>query len=98
MGFGGSHVQLLGTLPILYYNARSILPKMDNLAASVLVHEPDIVCIVESWLDGDVGQCEIMLPNFVSVRLDRSRHGGGILLWIRDTIVFKVLQSGPQGS
>ena len=43
-----------------------------------------------------MGQCEIMLPNFVSVRLDRSRHGGGILLWIRGTIVFKVLQSGPQ--
>ena len=67
---------------------------MDNLAASVLVHEPDIVCIVESWLDGNVGQCEIMLPNFVSVRLDINRHGGGVRLWIRDTIVFKVLQSG----
>ena len=60
MGFGGPHVQLLGTLSILYYNARSILPKMDNLAAYVLVYEPDVVCIVESWLDGDVGQCEIV--------------------------------------
>ena len=43
-----------------------------------------------------MGQYKIMLPKFVSVRLDRSRHGGGILLWIKDTIVFKVLQSGPQ--
>ena len=59
---------------------------MDNLAASVLVHKPDIICIVESWLDGDVGQCETMLSNFVSLRLDRNRHGGGVLLWIRDTI------------
>ena len=50
VGLGGPHVQLLGTLSILYYNARSILPKMDSLAASVLVHEPDIVCVVESWV------------------------------------------------
>ena len=88
LGSGGPHVQLLGTLSILCYNARSILPEMDNLAAFVLVHEPDIACIVESWLERDVGQYEIMLPNFVSVRLDRSRHSGGILLWIKDTIIF----------
>ena len=45
-----------------------------------------------------MGQCEIMLPNSVSqsVRLGRSRHGCGILLWIRDTIIFMLLQSRPQ--
>ena len=96
MGFGGPNVQLLGTLSVLFHNARSTLPKMNNLAAFVLVQEPDIVSFVESWLDRDVGQCEIMLPKFFFVRLDRSRHGSGILLWIRATIVFKVLQSGPQ--
>ena len=47
------------TLSILYYNARNILPKMDDLAASVLVHEPDIVCIIESWLEGDVGHVKL---------------------------------------
>ena len=53
--------------------------------------------LLNHGLDGDVAECEIMLPNFVSVRLDRNRHGGGILLWIRGAIVFKVLQPGPRG-
>ena len=66
-------------LSILHYNTRSILLKVDSLAESVLVHEPDIICIVESLLDRDVEQYEILLPNFASVRLDRSRLGRGIL-------------------
>ena len=59
MGVGlvlvGPSVQHCGMLSVFSYNARSILPKVENLAV-VLVHEPDIVCIVESWLDGDVDQ------------------------------------------
>ena len=31
---------------IFYYNVRSILPKLDNLAAACLVSTPDIVCFV----------------------------------------------------
>ena len=71
VGLGGPCIQHFGTLSILYYNARSILSKMGNLAASVLVHEPDIVYVVESCKDGDVGQYEIVLPNSVSVMPSR---------------------------
>ena len=56
---------------------------------------PDVVCIVESWLDEEIGSNEILLPNFVSVRLDRNRRGSGVLLWIRDNVAFKVLELGP---
>ena len=67
--------------------------------ASVLVHEPDLVCIVESWLDRNVCQRKNLLSNFVSVRLTRSRHGRGILLWIKDSTVGSHLseQVGTQG-
>lgn len=33
-------------LSILYYNARSLLPKYDALKANCLVYNPDIICIV----------------------------------------------------
>ena len=69
---------------------------MENLAVSVLVHKPDIVRIGEWWLNADVDQYKIVLPKFVSVRLDRSRRGDGILLWIKDSVAYKVLQLGPQ--
>ena len=87
MGQGGPDVPCFGMFSILYYNVRSVLLIMDVLAACVLVHKPNMVCIVESWLDGDVCQYEIILPNFVYLRLDKSRHEDGILLWIRDSIV-----------
>ena len=36
------------SLRILYYNARSLLPKLDDLSATIEAHNfPDIVCIVE---------------------------------------------------
>ena len=35
---------------ILYFNARSISPKLDDLRAVVAAQNPSIICIVESWL------------------------------------------------
>ena len=49
----------MNELSILYYNARSILPKLDNLTAICCASNPDIVCIVESWLSGDISDDEI---------------------------------------
>ena len=67
-----------GCVSVLYYNARSILPKYDELVASCKVHNPDIVCIVETWLCTDIMDHEIDIPAYTLVRLDRNRHGGGI--------------------
>ena len=50
-------------LSILYFNARSILLKLDNLAAICDSLDPDIVCIVESWLGGDVCDEEVTLTD-----------------------------------
>ena len=41
-------------LTALYYNARSILPKLDELRVRVLFQKLDIICIVETWLSEDV--------------------------------------------
>ena len=84
-------------LSILYYNARSVLPKLDEIKAVCCNCAPDIVCIVESWICGDIGDNEISLPNYSSVRLDRSRHSGGILMYINDGIPFSIVASGPAG-
>ena len=57
----------------------------------------DIVCIVEPLkLCGEIVDNEISLPNYSSVRLDRSRsrHGGGILMYIKDGIPFSIVASG----
>ena len=67
---------------VMYYNARSILPKMDELHVLVRAQNPSIVFIVESWISEDIQDCEISIEDYHIVRLDRNRHGGGIIIYI----------------
>ena len=53
---------------------------MYELIALVDVHNPDIICIVESWLNADITDVEVAIPRYVSCRADRNRHGGGIII------------------
>lgn len=47
-----------GALSVRYFSARSILPKLDEVAACSIAYA-DVICIVESWLDGEVRNNEI---------------------------------------
>ena len=78
-------------LVVTYYNAHSLLPKIDHLRALVTTDMPDIVCIVETWLDSSISNIEIALPGYIIVRLDRNRHGGGILMYIHSSLHFSII-------
>ena len=62
---------------------RSLLPKIDNLRSICALYSPDIVCIVETWLDDTILDSEIAIQGYHLCRLDRSRHGGGVLIYVR---------------
>ena len=38
----------------MYFNCRSLLPKIDELAALCSANKPDVVCLVETWLCMDI--------------------------------------------
>ena len=57
-------------MPILYYNARSIIPKFDELCALVEIHSPKLICIVETWLCDSIANSELSIPNYELIRLD----------------------------
>ena len=82
-------------LNIMYFNAQSLLLKMDNLSALVDVEKPHIVCIVESWLSSEILDNEVSLEGFHVLRLDRNRHSGGIIIFVHNTLVSKVVVAGP---
>ena len=81
------------SLKILYYNARSLLPKFDELLISADIHCPDVICITESWLCHDIQDSEIQIPGYQLVRLDRNRHGGGVLMYVLYKFIVKLLPS-----
>ena len=79
----------------MYFNCRSILPKLDKLAALCSANNPDIVCLVETWLCDDVSNREVCIPNYSIVRCDRNRRGGGVAIFIHNSIRYNILVSGP---
>ena len=83
------------SLKILYYNARSLLPKIDELLLSADIHCPDVICITESWLCYDIQDTEIQNPGYQLVRLDRNRHGGGVLIYALHKFIVKQLHTHP---
>ena len=58
-----------------------VLPKLDDLRLMCTLEKPDVVCIVETWLCSDITNNEIAIPEYTVHRLDRDRHGGGILIY-----------------
>lgn len=79
-------------LSIMYLNARSIRNKMDELKIIVSEHKPDIIGVVETWLNDSVFDSEINIENYHLVRKDRKNDlkskGGGIIMYIKNEIPF----------
>ena len=72
-------------LKILYYNARSLLPKLDDLKVLSETQFPDIICVVETWLSSDISDSELEITNYQIFRRDRDRHGGGVLMYVHSS-------------
>ena len=67
---------------------------MDELRALCLLKKPHCVCIVESWVSQDIADCELFIPNYSIVRLDRNRHGGGILMYCLSSLTSNTIFKG----
>ncbi len=78
-------------LNILYFNARSLLPKISELQLIAETYSPSVICIVESWLCPDITDAEVWIPDYQLVRLDRNHNGGGVLMFISGSLQFSVL-------
>ena len=58
-------------------------------------HYPDMICITESWLSPEVLDTEIAIPGYYTVRRDRNRHGGGVLMYIQQKYMVMQLPVDP---
>ena len=80
---------------ILYFNARSVLPKFDQLNLVVDVHHPHIICVVETWLCNDILDNELFISGYQLFCFYRNRHGGGILMYVNNTLCNSTLLPLP---
>lgn len=70
-----------------HVNARSILKpgRLDEIYLDLCcLHNFDVICVSESHLSSEVPDIDINLPSYNVFRRDRNRHGGGVMIYVRD--------------
>ena len=88
--------RISGLFSIFYSNCRSILPKMDDLRYLVSCdNPPTIIALVETWLDSDVSNSEVSLPTYRLFHRDRTRQGGGVALYVHESVTIKTTSKHP---
>ena len=55
----------------------------------------DILAINDTRLDSSIQDGEVSIPGYTLERKDRNRNGGGVALYIRDSINYKGLPELP---
>ena len=61
--------------------------KCDDLSALLTAHCPDVIAITETFLEDEISDVQIMENSpYTAFRQDRNRHGGGVMLLVRNTI------------
>jgi len=75
----------LCSLTFWCFNVHSIVNKRLDFLAKLSTLTPGIVLITETYLDNTITDSEIFPPNYTVHRLDRNRHGGGVLIAVLDT-------------
>ncbi len=79
-------------LRILHINVNSITAwsRLQDLEVLKTSENIDIICINESKLSSAISDADVRLSGFHDpVRRDRTRHGGGVMVYIRDTLEFR---------
>ena len=69
-------------------NINSLLKNIDQLRLIMQNMPVDILAINETKLDHLAPDSEIAIAGYFHIRRDRSRFGGGVLLYVRDSIPF----------
>lgn len=69
-----------------HLNINGLLNKIDEVRILVNLLKLDIFAVSETKLDDNILDHEIMINGFKLFRLDRDRHGGGVLIYCRDNI------------
>ena len=75
----------LHNISICTINIRSIRNKLDALLLFISIHQPDFLCVSESWLNKNIHDNEITIDGYSFLRKDRHFSlGGGVLLYYKE--------------
>ena len=79
-------------LHFIHLNARSLLPKLDELNVLASKTKAAVIDVSETRLDDSVEDSEVELPGYSILRHDRNRNGGGVCIYLRSDLAFNPRQ------
>ena len=78
---------VVNELKCVYFNARSIVNKIDELQLLLEAEHPDVIGISETWLKETILDNELNVNDYNIYRHDRvNKIGGGVLLLVQKSI------------
>ena len=70
-------------------NIRGLLNKIDEMRTIVTECNFDVMGILcETFLDDNIADNEICIEGYTIVKKNRNRHGGGVILYIKEGIQY----------
>ena len=79
-------------------NFNSLLPKIDEIRLLVKNKKIDILVVNETKIDDKVEDQLIAINDYSLKRCDRNRNGGGVALYVKNTVNFKPREDFPNKS
>ena len=74
-------------------NAPSLLKHKSEIEMLLRDNKIDILALNETKIDEIVDDSLISIDGYFHERHDRNKHGGGVLIYIKDTITYETLQT-----
>ncbi len=87
-----SNIKALKGFKIAALNVASLVRHIDELKMVMSSQTLDILAINETRLDSTIADKDISIIGYNVVRKDRNRHGGGVLLYVKETWNFLTKQ------
>ena len=70
-------------------NINSLSKHIDELKMFICDNPIDVLAVNETKLDCSIPDTVVYLPGYTCIRNDRTRCGGGVCMFIRNTITFR---------
>ncbi len=75
---------------IAHLNIRSLVKNIHQFRLYLHKQQFDVICINETRLDATVPNHEVGINGYEIVRNDRNRNGGGVAIYLRNSINYKI--------
>jgi exonuclease III len=82
-------------LKAAHVNARSLVPKLEDIKHFLTEANIDILAVSETWLNSNISNSDIDINGFNLVRRDRDGRGGGVCILVNNSIRYCPVNTSP---